>query len=126
MNNVIKTILERWTIRKYRPEQITEDELNAIFEAGLHAPSAGGSQSCMVVVCQNTVLNEEFGKINKLAFGKPWPGSYVSRDQPSIIDDPAISSGFYGAPAVLTLFGPKDFIIFYNTSLLGETKFQNL
>jgi nitroreductase len=110
MNETIKTILERRTIRKYRPEQITDDALNTILEAGLYAPNAGGRQSCMVVACRNAAINEELGKINKLAFGSPRPGSYVSKEQPSIIDDPKIVSGFYGAPTLLILFGPKDFI----------------
>ena len=35
---------------------------------------------------------------------------YVSREQPSIADDPAITDAFYGAPTVITLFAPKGFL----------------
>lgn len=110
MNEIVKAILERRAIRKYRPDQITENELNTILEAGLYAPNAGGRQSCIVVACQNAMINEMLGKINKQAFGNPIPGMYVSKEQPSIIDDSKIASGFYGAPTVLILFSPKDFI----------------
>jgi nitroreductase len=37
-------------------------------------------------------------------------GSYVSKDQPSIIDDPTLKSGFYGAPTVCAIFGPQKFL----------------
>lgn len=37
-------------------------------------------------------------------------GSYVSKEQPSLIDNPMIKSGFYGAPAVCAVFAPKNFL----------------
>ena len=37
-------------------------------------------------------------------------GKFVSAEQPSIIDDPTIKSGFYGAPTVCVLFGTKNFL----------------
>ena len=37
-------------------------------------------------------------------------GSHVSADQPSIIDDPSIKSGFYGAPTVCVVFTPVNFL----------------
>ena len=36
------------------------------------------------------------------------------RDRPSIADDPSIQSAFYGAPTVITLFGPKQFLYAIN------------
>ena len=36
--------------------------------------------------------------------------SYVSREQPSIADDPKLINAFYDAPTVITLFAPKDFL----------------
>lgn len=34
----------------------------------------------------------------------------MSKEQPSVIDDPSIRSGSYGAPTVITIFGPKNFL----------------
>ena len=109
MNKIIKNMLERRSIRKYRPEQITQEELKAILEAGLHAPNAGGNQSAIIVACQNAELNEELGKISRQveSLGKVRLGR-VSAEQPSILDDENIRSGFYGAPTVITLFAKKD------------------
>jgi nitroreductase len=37
-------------------------------------------------------------------------GSFVSKDQPSVIDDKNIKNGFYDAPTVVCIFAPKDFL----------------
>lgn len=50
MNETIKTILTRRSIRKYKSDQIPIDELKTIVEAGLYAPSAMGRQPCHVVI----------------------------------------------------------------------------
>jgi nitroreductase len=53
MNETIKTLLERRSIRKFKPEQIKDDELNAILEAGMYAPSGANQQSALFVVVQD-------------------------------------------------------------------------
>ncbi|MDR0796235.1 MAG: nitroreductase family protein [Tannerella sp.] len=112
MNEVIKCMLNCRTIRKYLPKQITDEELDTILSAGLYAPNAGGRQSTVIVVCQKSEINETLGKINKAAFrgSVSTDKFYISKDQPSIADDTSIQSGFYGAPTVLTLFAPKNFL----------------
>ena len=110
MNEVIKNITERRTIRKYQARQIDAETLEAILEAGLHAPNAGSRQSAIIVVSQNAELNEKLGKLNKaiMPIGTPSLGR-ISTEQPSILDDANIKSAFYNAPTVLTLFAPKNF-----------------
>ncbi|MHB9291280.1 putative NADPH-flavin oxidoreductase [Hollandina sp. SP2] len=112
MNEVMKCIFERRSIRKYKAEQITEAELEAILQAGVYAPSAGSRQSAIIVVCQNVELNTALGKINKAAFkGRmSTETAYISKEQSSIADIATIQSGFYHAPTVLTLFAPKNFL----------------
>jgi nitroreductase len=109
MNETIKLMLNRRTIRRYKAKQIDERELQAILDAGLHAPNAGGGQSAIIVACQNTALNDELGRISRMAETNIGSNAApVSSEQPSIRDDPNIKSGFYGAPTVLTLFARKD------------------
>lgn len=45
MNDVLKTIKNRRSVRKYKPEQISREELDMIIEAGIYAPSAGNQQT---------------------------------------------------------------------------------
>jgi nitroreductase len=44
VKETIKVIKERRTTRKFKAEQIEEEELQAIIEAGLYAPSAHNKQ----------------------------------------------------------------------------------
>lgn len=112
MNTILNGIVNRRSIRKYKTEQITDEELNIILSAAEYAPSAGSRQSPLIVVCQDEEINIELGKINKAVFkGRISDGNtFVSREQPSIADDVSIISGFYGAPTVITLFAPKKFL----------------
>lgn len=111
-NAVMETILHRRAIRRFEPKQIEEDALQQILQAGLYAPSAGGRQGVLFVVSQDREVNERLGKI-KRANSHPRMAtatSYVSKEQPSIADDPKLTNAFYDAPTVITLFAPKDFL----------------
>ncbi len=109
--DLLDLIKNRRSIRKYQERQISKDDLQKIIEAGLYAPNAGGGQRRYIIGCMDTVLNERVGKLNIMSFDKSkLIGGFVSSEQPSIIDDPSINSGFYGAPTVCTIFGPKNFL----------------
>lgn len=45
MNEVIQNILTRRSIRTYKEEQISDEQLDSILEAGKYAPSGGNSQT---------------------------------------------------------------------------------
>jgi len=117
LNEIVEAIKARRTIRKYKPEQIEEEKLDAILAAGLHAPSIGGRQASIIVVCQNSKLNEELGRMNRLSFEFPPNIGRITRNtnQPGINDDATIQSAFYNAPTVLTIFAQKTY------NLTGES-----
>jgi nitroreductase len=104
-------IKHRRSIRKYTTQQIPESDLEKIIEAGVYAPNAGGGQRSMIVGIHNPTLVEHIGKLNIACMDRSrLAGSYVSKEQPSIIDDPTIKSGFYGAPSVVIVFAQKNFL----------------
>ena len=112
MNEVMNTILHRRSIRRFDTRQIEESALQEILQAGLYAPSAGGRQDVIFAVCQDREINERLGRI-KRANSHPrmaTAASYVSREQPSIADDPKLTNAFYDAPTVITFFAPKQFL----------------
>ncbi len=112
MNVTMQTILHRRAIRRFDERQIEEELLQQILQAGLYAPSAGGKQGVIFAVCQDKEVNERLGKI-KRANSNPHMATaknYVSREQPSIADDPKLANAFYGAPTVITMFAPKNFL----------------
>ena len=109
--DIIDVIRTRHSIRKYQPIQITREELERVVEAGLYAPNAGGRQGSIIIGVHDARTAEQIGKLNIAQFDRSaLLGSYVSEEQPSIIDDPTIKSGFYGAPSVCIVFGPEDFL----------------
>lgn len=88
MNETIKTLKERRSIRKYKEKQISDEELNQILEAGKYAPTGRGAQSPIMVVVQDKELIKELSKINAEIMG--------------ITSDP-----FYGAPTVVIVLADK-------------------
>lgn len=88
MNETIKTLLERRSIRKFKPEQIREDELNAILEAGMYAPSGANQQSALFVVVQDKETLRKLSVMNAAVWGKDI--------------DP-----YYGAPTVILVFADR-------------------
>lgn len=59
MSNIIEIIKARRSIRSYTEEQIKQDELDIILEAGAYAPSAAGRQLRHFTVIQNQQLLDE-------------------------------------------------------------------
>lgn len=107
---LIELIKARHSIRKYTDRQISRQDLELILEAGNYAPNAGGGQRSMMVGIRNKELTTKIGIMNLEKFDRSkLLGSYVSKEQPSTIDDPTIQNGFYGAPCVVAIFGQNDF-----------------
>lgn len=55
-NETLRTIKSRRSIRSFKDEQITNEELQAVLEAGLYAPSAGNQQAWHFTAIQNKEL----------------------------------------------------------------------
>lgn len=65
MNQVIETIKNRRSIRKYTPSQIKDEELNTILEAGIFAPSGHNDQPWHFTVIQNKDLLDHINTKSK-------------------------------------------------------------
>ena len=89
MNESIKTLLTRRSIRKYKAEQIKEDELKQILDAGMYAPTGMGKQPVTIAVIQDAALVAKLSAMNAKILGKDV--------------DP-----FYGAPTVLIVFADTE------------------
>lgn len=104
-------IKARHSIRKFTKQQISREDLMTIMEAGNYAPNAGGGQRSMIVGIRNPELTTKIGRMNIEKFDRSSLfGSFVSKEQPSTIDDPTIKNGFYGASSVIAIFGQNNFM----------------
>ena len=109
--DLLSLIKYRRSIRKYTEQQIAEDDLQYILDAGLYAPNAGGGQRSMLVAVHNPDEVERLGRLNVACMRRDnLIGGHVSAEQPSVIDDPTIKSGFYGAPTAVVVFAQHNFL----------------
>lgn len=101
-NVVVENIMNRRSIRKFKPEQITELQLDTIIQCGINAPSALNKQSWEVRVIQNPEL---LNKINQTfvedAKGKILQGSASRAQEPGF-------SVFHGAPTLIVVAKDRD------------------
>lgn len=108
---LIDIIKSRHSIRKYTDKQISRADMELILEAANYAPNAGGGQRNMMIGIRDKALTTRLGKMNLAKFDRSsLAGSYVSKEQPSNIDDPSIKNGFYGTPSVAAIFGQSNFL----------------
>ena len=91
MNEIIKAMEERRSIRKFKTEMPTKEDIEQIIEAGLYAASARGSQSAIIVAVTNKELRDKISVDNCKIGG--WDKSF----------DP-----FYGAPVILIVLADKN------------------
>ena len=77
-NETLETIKSRRSCRAYKPEQITNEELDAVLEAGTYAASAMGRQSAKIVVVQDAGSTAQ-RKSLKQKRARPCSGSGASR-----------------------------------------------
>lgn len=89
-NRVMETLLERRSVRAYRSEQISEEELTDILHAAKYAPTARGLQARHFTVIQN----------------KQFIAEIVSAATGNSVNDG--DSPFYNAPTVIVLSAPQD------------------
>jgi len=83
---MLEALKSRRAIRRYKPEQVREEELLAVLEAGTYAPTGTGSQGVQIVVVQKP---EDLAAVNAL--------------NAKILGNPD-AKPYYGAPTILLIF----------------------
>ena len=89
MNETIKNLLTRRSVRAYLPKQVEESLLQQVLEAGTYAPTGGGRQTPVIVAVQNPETVQQLSRMNAAVNG-------------------AKSDPFYGAPTVLVVLAEAD------------------
>ena len=88
-NSFLEIIKTRRSCRHYKAEQISDEELHAVLEAGTFAPTGHGKQDPVIVAVQNTVLKARLAKMNAEVMG---------------VD----SNPYYDAPTYVLVFASED------------------
>ncbi|MBR3654407.1 MAG: nitroreductase [Elusimicrobia bacterium] len=91
MNEIIKAMLERRSIRKFKSDMVSKKDIDEIIKAGLYAANGMGRQAVITVAVTNKELRDKIAEDNRKIGG--WDKGF----------DP-----FYGAPVILIVLAEKD------------------
>lgn len=89
MKETVQDILSRRSVKKFKPDNVPQELIDKVIEAGLYAPSALNHQGTIIVAVTQKKLRDALSEDNRI-IGK--------RE-----GDP-----FYGAPVVLLVLGDKN------------------
>jgi len=87
----LEVLKNRRAVRQFKPEQITESELDAILEAGTYAPTGGGKQGFVIIAAQDPAIVAKLNELNAKVMSA----------------DPASTHPYYGAPTVLLVLATE-------------------
>ena len=90
MNEIIKAMEERRSIRKFKAEMPPKEQIEQIVEAGRYAANGMGKQATITIAVTNQALRDKIANANCKIGG--WPEGF----------DP-----FYGAPVILIVLADK-------------------
>jgi hypothetical protein len=90
MNNTVRIMEKRRSIRKFKPDLPDKEDIRLIVEAGLYAPSGMNRQATVTLAITNKEKRDALAEANRKIGG--WPEGF----------DP-----FYGAPVILLVLADK-------------------
>ena len=100
MNETLKILETRRSCRKFKPDMVEQDKLDAIIKAGTYAATGMGKQSPIIIAITNKEVRDQLSKENAKIMG--------------VDMDP-----FYGAPVILIVLADKNVVTYqYDGSLV--------
>lgn len=105
MNEVIKAILDRRSVRVYSAEQIRQEDLDLILQSGLYSPSGCNMQPWHFTVVQNKELMAEINVETKKELAK-CDNEYFQK-----FGNNESYDVFYNAPTTIIVSGEKSALV---------------
>ena len=101
MNEVLRTILDRRSIRNYKHDAVPREDIEAVLQAALYAPSGAGAEPWHFTVITNRRLIEDFDARARAAMAE----SSIERIE--AMGKAPQYRVFFGAPVVILICGEK-------------------
>lgn len=89
-NEAIEVLMNRRSVRKFKADQIPDELLKIVLDAGTYAPTARGMQRPFIVAVQDKAQRDAVVALNARIAGNPDADLY------------------YGAPTVIIVLAPND------------------
>ena len=103
--DAMEAIMTRRSTRKFTAEPVSEENLNAIIEAGRAAPCGGNNQSCHFIVITDKKVLDELSLMAREEFAKMevTPGMYASKKADVLLSKRGIYVFHYHAPVLIAV-----------------------
>lgn len=101
MKETLRDLKERRSCRAYLPEQIREEALSAILEAGTYAPTGMGRQSPVIVAVQDPETRNALSRMNAAVMGRDGDPFYGAPTVVVVLADPEIGTYLYDGVLVM-------------------------
>ena len=101
MKETLRDLKERRSCRAYLPEQIREEALAAILEAGTYAPTGMGRQSPVIVAVQDPETRNALSRMNAAVMGRDGDPFYGAPTVVVVLADPEIGTYLYDGVLVM-------------------------
>ena len=106
MNESIKNMIERRSIRAYKPDMVKKEDIEEIVKAGTYAATGMNRQSPVIIAVTDQETRDKLSAMNAAIMGTD--------------TDP-----FYGAPVVLIVLADKEENVIFG-GRLGEYKYYDM
>ncbi|ABO35509.1 nitroreductase [Methanococcus maripaludis C5] len=108
MNQVLETIKNRRSVRKFKKDQIKDSEIEAIIEAAIYAPTALNEQPWHFTVIQNKNLLDEINTVSKKTLAEnPTSMKNLPESLINAMGNPKYNI-IYEAPTLIIVSGNKN------------------
>ena len=90
MNEVLNAIITRRSCKSFKPDMISQQDIDQVIESGLYAASGLNTQSPIIIAVTDKETRDLLSALNR-------------KHDPRTRPDP-----FYGAPVVLVVLAPRN------------------
>lgn len=94
MNEAYNNLLTRRAVRKYTDQQVPDELLDAVLEAGLYAPSGMNTQGVRFVAVRDRETRDLLSKLNAAVMGRDGDPFYGAPCFVVVLADPDIYGGW--------------------------------
>jgi nitroreductase len=101
VNEVLRTILERRSVRQYKPDAVAKEDIETVLQAAIYAPSGAGAEPWHFTVITDRKVIEDFDARARAAMAE----SGIERME--ALGASPVYRVFFDAPVVILISGEK-------------------
>ena len=101
MNETLKTLIDRRSCRRYKPDLIPQETLDQILEAGTYAATGMGRQSPIMIAVTDKETRDKLSKLNAAVMGGTGDPFYGAPELIIVLADRSVGTYLYDGSLVM-------------------------